>query len=479
MSEIVGRIAQLESLGEIYSSGNAEFVAIYGRRRVGKTFLVRECFKDDFSFFHTGLSPFELKGKRLLREQLQAFSYSLSRYGLEISQPPEDWMEAFNLLVKMLEGKSTTQRQVVFLDELPWMDTPRSGFVTALEHFWNGWGASRENLMLIVCGSATSWMNDKLINNKGGLYGKLTQVLRLTPFTLAECEQYFSKKGISLSRYDILQSYMVFGGIPYYMNGFRKGKSLAQNVDSLMFGNDAVFADEFERLFSSLFVNPDDHIRIVRFLANSAKGFKRSEISEKTGLGGGGLTKILQSLKESDFITLCKDFNGSSRENRYKLTDPFSLFWLRFIDGERTTDKRFWQNNQLSPAINAWRGHAFENLCFRHIPQIKKALGIAGVHTETSSWSYAGDETRSGCQIDMLIDRADRIVNLCEMKFSVDDYRIDKEYDARLRHRLQTFLDVTRTRKTIHMTLVTTFGLFQNEYAGGIQSVVSQDDLFG
>lgn len=478
MAKIIGRKEELGLLEEIYGSGKAEFVAVYGRRRIGKTFLVREFFKNRFAFCHTGLSPYELSGKRLLSEQLRNFGYSLARYGSQLAGMPKDWTEAFGLLIELLESQNPRGRQVVFIDELPWLDTPRSGFVTAFEHFWNGWGAGQDNLLLIVCGSASSWISDKLINNTGGLYGRVTREIRLSPFSLAECETFFEAKGIRMDRYDIIQSYMVFGGIPYYLDAFRKGLSFAQNIDALLFGKEAVFAKEFDRLFASLFVNAEDYMELVKLLAGSHRGYTRKEISDKYKASGGGLTHMLSALEHSDFITACPDYKGSARSPRYKLTDPFCLFHLHFRDKTGRADASYWQDNNLSPALNAWRGCAFENICFCHIAEIKRALGISGVSTTVSSWSFRGDDNRDGTQIDMLIDRADRILNLCEIKYCTGEFIISRDYDRKLRERIRTFNDVTGNTRTVHLTLICTFGLRQNEYAGHIQRVITMDDLF-
>ena len=459
MTKIIGRDIEQATLNNLYHSGKSEFIAIYGRRRIGKTFLIREMFKDRFAFYHTGLSPFELNGKKLLSEQLRNFTLSLARYGSGNTTAPSSWMEAFGLLIELLENKGKETRQVVFLDEVPWMDTHRSGFITALEHFWNGWGAGRDNLMLIVCGSATSWINDNLINNTGGLYGRLTKQICLSPMTLAETEELFRLNQVRIDRYDIIQSWMIFGGIPYYLNCLTKERSLAQNVDYLLFRHGSELSNEFDRLFNSLFVNPEDYKHIVRFLSTSSNGYTAA----KAPSSGGGLTKILRILRENGFISAFQDFSGRSRDLRYRLTDPFCLFYLKFIDGHKTNDEAFWENSQFSPGINAWRGLAFENVCFAHIRQIKSALGISGVHTE---------------QIDMLIDRADRIINLCEVKFSLSEYTITKDYDRKLRDRLQTFLDVAHPKKAIHQTFITTYGLRDNEYAGKIQSIITMEDLF-
>lgn len=234
MSSIIGRDKEIKELVELYNSDKSEFVAVYGRRRVGKTFLIDEALKGKITFRHAGLSPVDEEGKKnSLKDQLKHFYFSLQMQGMKKSKCPSSWMEAFFMLSQLLEAKDNGKRQVVFLDELPWMDTPRSGFITAFEGFWNTWGCHRDNLMLVVCGSANSWMLDNLVNSHGGLYGRTTYEVKLSPFKLGECEQFLKKKGIRMSRYDIVQSYMVLGGIPYYLGYMKKGLSLAQNIDLL------------------------------------------------------------------------------------------------------------------------------------------------------------------------------------------------------------------------------------------------------
>ncbi|MGI6223510.1 MAG: AAA family ATPase [Prevotella sp.] len=474
--KIIGRKREKELLEEIYNSGNPEFVVVHGRRRVGKTFLIRELFSDRLTFYHTGLSPVENGDgtKTILQRQLETFYASLSRYGYHGAMP-SNWIEALNCLIHLLEQKGG-ERQVVFLDELPWIDTAKSGFMTAFEHFWNGWGAGRSNLMLVVCGSSTSWINDNIINNHGGLYNRITAEIALQPFTLKECEDFYIDRGIMMDRYDMLQSYMIFGGVPYYMSLMRKGLSLAQNIDELCFSKRGQLRYEFDRLFNSLFVNPEANKSLVRLLFKRKAGMKRNEIiSESNKISGGGLTNILKGLEAGNFITTYRNYGASKREIFYKLTDFFCLFYLNFMD-EKTTDEHYWSSNLLTGSLNAWRGLAFENLCFAHVEQLKTALGIAGVHTETMPWRSKNQE--DGAQIDMLIDRDDRVINVCEMKFATDDYVITRNYDRELRHKLTLFSEETKTRKSLHLTLVTTYGLKQNEYSGKVQRIITMNELF-
>lgn len=477
---MVGREEEIREMNERYDSGKPEFIAVYGRRRVGKTYLIDEALKDRITFRHSGLSPVdEQNHKNGLKEQLRHFYLSLQLQGMKKSKCPTSWLEAFFMLERHLQSIDNGSRQVVFLDELPWMDTPRSGFITALEAFWNGWAYHRDTMMLVVCGSATSWMTDKLINNYGGLYGRLTSRIKLDPFTLSECERFFQSKGITLSRYDIAQGYMVVGGIPYYLDYIRKGLSLAQNIDRMFFAEGAKLRDEYDRLFASVFSNPEQMKSIVQLLGTRHSGFTRQEILTKTGLDdGGAVTKLLKTLEVSDFIKSYIPFGKGKRDLHYKLTDPFCLFHLKFVQGQTGIDPNFWMHNVASQAVSAWRGIAFEELCFSHIDQIKKALDILGVSSRQSAFVIKGDGETEGMQIDLLIDRKDNVLNLCEMKFVGDEFEVDNDYEKKLRHRLQWMLDHINRKQSLQMTLVTTFGLKYGYHSGVFQQVVTLDHLF-
>ena len=475
---MIGRKTERALLEKCFDSKESEFVAVYGRRRVGKTYLVKEQCKGCLAFWHTGLSPYDRDKRDLLSDQLHAFHANLIRYGLKECAAPKSWIDAFGLLAKLMEDRGAEGKKVIFIDELPWMDTARSRFIPALENFWNDWAAKRDDILLIVCGSATSWMEDNLINNKGGLYGRLTLKIHLTPFSLAECKAFFLDKGILMSDYDIAQAYMVLGGIPYYLGAFGKEYSLAQNIDRLFFAKEAVLEDEFDLLFGSLFVNPQQYKSIVRFLSSRHSGFTRDEIVAGTGIpNGGGLSNQLKALIASSFITKYIPFEKGAHDIHYRLTDPFCRFWMYFLEKKMVTDRRFWENNLLSPALSAWKGIAFEELCLNHVTQIKRALGVEGVASSESEWSVKGDGETEGSQIDLIIDRADNVVNLCEMKFYNDEFRVTKEYAKKLNNRGNLLQERLPKRIVVRMTLVTTEGLARNEYAGVFQNVVLLEDL--
>lgn len=475
---IIGRKQEQAELNRHFTSNRPEFVAVYGRRRVGKTFLINEVFRDSMTFHHTGLSPYDRKRKVTLKDQLQNFYFSLIRHGMEGISLPKSWIEAFFLLERFLERQDNGTRQVVFIDELPWMDTPRSGFLTALEAFWNGWGNTRHNLCFIVCGSATSWMLDNLINNKGGLYGRLTCEIKLSPFTLKECEEFFLSRGIKQSRYNTTQAYMILGGIPYYLDYFNPSLSLAQNIDALFFSARPKLGDEFERLFNSVFDHADACMNIVRTLGTRHAGYTRDEIAQRTGLSpSGDFTKILKALMGSDFITSYTPFGSRKREIYYRLTDNFCWFWLHFKEGKRITETDYWTHHLREPEITSWRGIAFEEVCMQHIRQMKMALQIGGVSSQESALIVKGDDQAEGMQIDLLIDRADDVVNVCEMKFYKSHFVVTKSYADKLTRHMAT-LEEQMPEKTFHLTLVSLCPIERNEYSGAFQSVITIDDLF-
>lgn len=475
---MIGREKEASELMKLYYRKKAELVAVYGRRRVGKTYLIDETFRGKITFRHAGLSPVEENKRGFLKAQLEHFYYSLLIQGMKKSHRPESWLEAFYMLESFLEERDDGERQVVFLDELPWLDSPRSGFMTAFEGFWNTWGCHRNNLMVIVCGSASSWMKDSLINNHGGLYNRVTYVIKLSPFTLRECELFFTEANVRMSRYDIVQSYMALGGIPYYLGYFESGLSLAQNMDRLFFSRQAKLREEYDRLFTSMFDSPEYVRAIVELLYTKNAGFTRKEMIKRLGIQDGSrLSESLHALIASDFVVKYVPFGFSKREEHYKLIDPFCLFWLHFIKGKHVTDEHYWSNSQFSQSIVSWRGFAFEQVCFNHIEPIKRALGISGVKTMQSAWSKKDDDAE-GTQIDLLIDRSDNVLNCCEIKFYSTDFAVDKEYYRVMLRRQEMLSKEVSSKVSIQSVLITTFGLAHNEYDGCFSNVITLKHLF-
>ena len=469
---IIGRKEEQQILHSAVQSENSEFVAVYGRRRVGKTYLIRETFGYKFTFQHTGLA----KGNT--KEQLFSFAISLCDAGYDDCPIPKSWLEAFSLLSAYLKN-SADEKKIVFLDELPWMDTPRSNFISAFEHFWNGWASARKDIVLIICGSATSWIINKVINDHGGLHNRVTKQIALQPFTLKECEMFAQSKGLEMSRYQLAECYMVFGGIPYYWSLLEKGLSLAQNIDKIIFAKNGKLSNEFNQLYASLFKSPEQYIDIVTALGKKKVGMTREEIIAATDkYSNGALSKVLDELEYCGFIRKYNGFDKKSKQAIYQLIDNYTLFYFKFIQQNENNDEHFWSASIDSAMHRAWSGLAFERLCMAHTQQIKAALGIAGVLSNVYSWRKEADETSDGAQIDLLIDRKDQVINLCEMKYSLSEYAIDAEYEQKLRNKKSVFIDTTNTRKAVHLTMVTTFGIKANAHSGIVQNEITLEDLF-
>jgi AAA+ ATPase superfamily predicted ATPase len=470
----IGREKEISILNGCFSSDKSEFVAIYGRRRVGKTFLVRELLGDRFTFYSTGI----LNGNR--EAQLRAWNSEISRYGCKGASEAENWIEAFGNLNMLLEQSSragNAGKKIIFLDELPWMATMHSDFLAGLDYFWNRWATSRQDVLLIICGSAASWITDNVINDKGGLHNRLTRQILLEPFTLKECEQFYKSRQIPMTRYQMVEAYMIFGGIPYYLSLMQPQLSLYQNVDGMYFAQGAELRGEFTNLYRSLYRNADNYISVIETLAKKGIGLTRTEIVAGSKISdGGSLTKILRDLSISGFIREYKAYGQKKRDSMYQLIDFFSLFDIRFRDKREEYSNDYWLRFSSTPAFYTWSGIGYEKLCLLHLPQIRKKLGISGVLTSAFSWR--GEFDGNGAQVDLIIDRNDNIINLCEIKFSSGQYQIDKKYHDSLRNKKSAFSNSTRTRKAVQTTMITTFGLKKNEYSAEIVSEVMLDDLF-
>lgn len=478
---MVGRKEEIRILKDIYESNIAELVAIYGRRRIGKTYLVYETFNEILSFSHAGISPNELDGKSNKEknsEQLLHFYNSLIIYGYH-GPRFDNWFDAFLQLEVFLNEKVKSGKVVVFIDELPWLDVPESNFLKAFEGFWNTWACRYKNVKVIVCGSATSWMLNKLISDKNGLYNRVTREIPMKPFNLKETEELFVSKGIKLSRYDIVRAYMITGGIPYYLNYFKKGESVAKCIDRVFFGSNAVLRKEFNYLFKAIFEYPKKAEDIVRILARKNVGLSREEILLETSMTDGGtFSSILNALEYSNMVIKYNYFGNNKKQKVYKLVDPFCIFYLKFVDENSNLEPSFWQSTSLSQSVISWRGFAFENVCFLHISQIKTALEINGVSTSISPFVFKGNQERDGSQIDLVITRADNIVNLCEIKFYGTDYTQTKEDNRKLTNKIESIIPLLNKKQSIHPILITTYGLTYNEYSGDYEHTISLEDLF-
>jgi len=476
MENIIGRETEKLILQEALLSKEAELIAVYGRRRVGKTFLIRQFYSKhiicEFSGVHNST----------VQEQLENFRNVIA-FALDspiATAIPKSWTEAFLTLIRFSEPSLVKGKVVIFFDEFPWLSSPKSGFLSAFEYFWNSWGSKQANLIVTICGSSASWMIQKIINNKGGLHNRITKRMRLLPFTLYETSAYLKSKSVNLNQYQTLQIYMALGGIPHYLKEIRKGESATQVIDRLCFSKDGLLVNEFTNLYHSLFEAADRHINVVKALAAKPSGLTRKQIIESCNLqSGGGTTKMLDELIESGFVNLHLPFQKNIKEAIYKLSDEYSLFYLKFIEHSRVTGQGTWIKRSTSQSWKSWSGTAFESICLKHKSQIKSALGISGIYTEESAWRYVAGKYGKGTQIDLLLDRQDVCISICEMKFCNAEFTIDKAYAADLQDKLTIFKEKTKTRKTLFLTMVTTYGIKDNVYKTGlVQNEVIMEDLF-
>ncbi|MCD8291104.1 MAG: ATP-binding protein, partial [Prevotella sp.] len=391
-----------------------------------------------------------------------------------------NWYEAFYALEDYLSTLPSDRKRVVFIDEMPWIDAKQSKFVSALENFWNGWAMSQRNIMLIATGSASSWMKDKIVANRGGLHARITCNLHLSPFTLNETERYLVTRGIEWDRYQITQSYMVFGGVPFYYSLLDPSLSLVQNIDRLFFNEGALLKMEFDELYNALFDNADLYVKIVQLLSEHESGLTSKDIFQSLASKSSNITKVIKNLERSDMIERWNQYGNKRRGAVYRLIDFFSLFYFKFLANNFSHDEEWWSNHLNSGAVFDWMGNSFEIVCMRHHNQIKSALGIRVVATSLSTWHVKPDrkEKRPGGQIDLIIERADRIIHLCEIKFCTDTYQIKSDYERKLRERAGLFRALTKTNKALVHTFITTFGVANAKNRSIVHSEVVMDDLF-
>lgn len=471
----IGRKKELEILRKALQSDESEMVAVIGRRRVGKTFLVRTAYAEHLAFEITGIQNASTV------EQLKNFAIRIRDFFGEksLKTTPRNWMDAFELLMRLLDQNQKPEKIVLFFDELPWLSTHKSGFLNALSFFWNSW-ATRRNVIIAICGSAASWMIQKVIYHKGGLHNRVTKRIDLQPFNLQETEDFLLSRQVRFDRYQMLLLYMAMGGIPHYLKEIESGKSAVQNIDTICFSNTGLLRDEFSKLYPALFEHSDNHIAVVRALAQKWKGMSRQEIATTARLpNGGGLSGVLEELVGSGFVGSYYPFGKKKKDTLYRLTDEYSLFYLQFIETNRTPGKSVWTSLSQTQAFKSWSGYAFESICIKHLPQIEKALSIMGVHSEASGFIHRGNSDYPGLQIDLVLDRKDHVINLFEMKFYNEPWAISKSEALSLREQIVRFKALTKTNKQIFLTAVTPFGLHKNEHCLGlIDSEVMMDDLF-
>ena len=470
---LIGRTKEKQLLVDALHEEYSQFIAVYGRRRVGKTFLIMEAYDYKFDFQFTGAA------KLTARKQLVRFRRALKEHGQKDTPELTNWGDAFSELKRLINGLPTGKK-VVFFDELPWMDAPRSGFLSELESFWNGWASARKDIVFVVCGSSTSWMVKKIIKNKGGLHNRLSHRISLKPFPLGLCEQLAQSRGLVFSHKQLLEAYMVFGGVPYYWSLLQKGASVTQEIDRLIFSPDGELNDEFEMLYASLFKKPEPYIRVIELLARKKMGMTRMELLAAGGFeDNGSFSDILKDLEWCGFIRSYSMMGYKKKSDLFQLIDHYTLFYYEYIDGQRQ-GANYWKSMLGTPKYNTWCGLAFERTCLWHIDQIKKQLGISGILTNEYAWRCSGDESKNlrGVQIDLLIDRSDGIIDICEMKYSKEPYVISADYGRELQRKRDVLAEMTGTGSAIHTIMVTTEGVVHNEDWGEIQAEVNLDNLF-
>ena len=474
---LVGRKEEQAILQKALASSEAEMVAIIGRRRVGKTFLVNEVYRDQIAFGITGTqNGATARQLQNFRDQLEAVTKPYTQLPL-----PGNWQEAFKMLRLHLQEllPKSKEKKVLFFDELPWLAGHRSGFLEAFGYFWNSW-ASQQPLVVVICGSAASWMIQRVVNDRGGLHNRITRRIFLLPFKLSETEQYLRSRGVVLDRYQLVQIYMAMGGIPHYLKEIESGKSAVQNIDAICFSRQGLLSDEFERLYPSLFAKAENHIAIARALAEKKQGMTRNELATASKISnGGGLSKVLTELTQSGFMSESFPFGKKKNDKIYRLTDPYSLFFLQFIEQNRYQGNNPWQHLSQTAAYKSWAGLSFEGVCLEHIAEIKHAMGIAGVYTRASAFYKKGSPGESGFQIDLILDRNDHTINLFEAKFYNQPFSIDKEYAEKLRQKLWAFQQETKTTKQVSWVFITTLGLLENTHSIGLLGrALVLNDLF-
>ncbi len=481
---IIGRNEELQLLGEIAKSKEPEFVAVYGRRRVGKTFLIREVFSNKGIYLEaTGTKDAPMEN------QLENFMSSISKTfaGGRPLKVPSTWEEAFSLLTNELQLVPKSKKITIFFDELPWLSTKRSRLIQALDYYWNAHWSKQNNLTLIVCGSAASWMLDNLIQAKGGLYNRLTRRILLEPFNLKETKEFLESRSLKLSQKEVLDLYMAIGGIPFYLKGVKKGKSSAQMIDDLCFKKSGLLHSEFQNLFKALFDQAETNVAIVRAIEKAHNSISRKQLIKTLGKSSGGtLNKRLEELEASNFIQCFIPYGKKKKDRFYRITDEYTLFYIKWIEplvssGVYAENKGHWKKIYPTPPRLTWAGYAFESVCLKHLPQIIKALDLENTSFKAGSWRFIprkGSQAR-GAQIDLLFDRDDNAITICEIKYSDSLFTIDRAYSKNLTQKMDVFEEQRDKKKQLFLAMITTKGVKKNLWSEDLVDMdVKLDDLF-
>jgi AAA+ ATPase superfamily predicted ATPase len=486
MEQIIGRVEEQKVLQKIFDSRQAEFLAIFGRRRVGKTYLIKRFFtkKSSYYFSITGVK------EGLLREQLYEFTRAVEKVFYQAGttlKEPDSWMAAFEMLTSAIEQYSGKKKVVLFFDEIPWLATKRSRFLQALDYYWNTKWVENARIKLIVCGSAASWVIKNIVNNKGGLHNRITGQIRLDPFTLCETKAFLKYRNVHFNTQQVLTLYMGIGGIPHYLNQVEKNLSAVQNIDKLCFTKNGMLFKEFDNLFSSLFEEAELYIKILRHIAKHRYGIERRALLKALKISSGGrFDGRLRELEETGFIVTFKPYGRLARGHYYRVIDEYSLFYLYWIEpvmeSIRYKNKPlgYWEKQSVSPAWKSWSGYAFEAVCYKHLVQISNALQLGPAATPYT-WRYVAmpGSVKEGAQIDLLFDREDGAITVCEIKYTEQLFAIDKEYAAKLHKKIDIFQKVTGVEKQIFLVMISARGIKKTMYSEEmLHGIVVLENLF-
>ncbi len=484
MAKIIGRKEEKAVLQEAFNTERSEFIALYGRRRVGKTFLIKNFFesKNCILIYVSGMKDGNLK------EQLQNFTQSLERdllKGLSL-KPPSSWMEAFEMLNKLLERFDRNKKIVLFLDEVPWLSTKRSRFLQALDYYWNRFWSHDLRFKLVICGSAASWIIRNVIRNRGGLYNRVTRQMLLESFDLCETKEFLRSNKVKLNHRQILEIYMVTGGVPYYLNHIQAGLSATENISKMAFSKRGILYQDFDHLFESLFDDADQYREIIEIVSQNRYGIEQEEVIRKSRHleRGGGANRKIQDLEEAGLVITFVPYGHKKKGVYVRVIDEYIAFYLRWIDPVKKSAqkliqaRRNWLSQRNSPSWQAWSGYAFENICYKHTDQIHEALNL-DPSAIPATWRHDGKLGKEGAQVDLLFDRTDGAVTLCEIKYTEQPFCIDKSYYQQLVRKIDVYKKVTKTQKEIFFAFIASSGLKKSIYSEELVSgLVVLEDLF-
>ncbi len=472
--KIISRKEEKKDLEYCERSKKSELICVYGRRRVGKTFLVEQTFRD-FAFRAVGLE------KGTTKQQLKSFGQRLIEYGDDIKQTPENWFEAFSRLDKILSGESIRRslngKKIVFLDEFPWFATKKSDFLVAFEDYWNRRGTQDGDLLFIICGSATSWIIKNVIKNTGNMFQRVTKKICVEPFTLAETELFFKDREFDWSREQIAECQMIFGGLPFFFDLMNTSQSLVKNINRLLFDKDALFGDETKKLLDATLSESPIYEKILSKLAFARYGIKKSELQVEIAAPNGTYGRAVQDLVDCGYVIEYKKKYEEYNPLYIQLVDPFLLFHYHYLSKEKRIDSYEDLIGNIGRYDN-WRGTAFEILCLNNTASIKSALGIRGVKTECYPWYNSTDKKNERVQIDMVIERADKITNLCEIKYTNKPFVIDASYEQELIKKRDIFKEKTGTSQALKVIIISAAGVSGTRYTSYISDIITLDDIF-